>query len=82
MAWDELYNEPNDGQIIIRRNLLTLKFEFLVFIDISNIFKDKRQKALRLVEQLQKLNHPNLLAIEDNYQLLDSKKVQNGIILF
>jgi hypothetical protein len=44
--YDELYNEKADGQILIHRNPVTLQFEFLSFIEISNLFKDKRQKAI------------------------------------
>jgi len=47
MTFDELYNEPNDGQIIIRRNPLNLKFEFFTFIDLTNTHKDKKQQALK-----------------------------------
>ena len=44
--YDELYYEKADGQILIHRNPVTLQFEFLSFIEISNLFKDKRQKAI------------------------------------
>ena len=42
LCYDELYSEVMEGQVILRRNPLSLKFELLTFIDISNIFKEKK----------------------------------------
>ena len=42
MNFDELYNEKNEGMIVVQRNYLNNKFELLTFIDISNTFKEKR----------------------------------------
>jgi hypothetical protein len=79
---DELYNEKADGQILIRRSILNLKFEFLLFIDISNFFNDKRQKAIDMAELLNKLKHPNLLNLTADYILLDSDQEEKSILLF
>lgn len=48
-CYDELYSEVTEGQVVVRRNPLSMKFELLTFIDISNIFKEKKQKAIKVL---------------------------------
>ena len=79
--YDEIYTEKSDGQIILQRNLVNLKFEFYTFVDISNIYKEKRPKALKITKIISGFKHPNLLIIK-NYKLIPSAKMQRGIILF
>ena len=42
VSFDELYNESNEGMILIRRHPLSMKFQMQVFIDMSNIYKERR----------------------------------------
>lgn len=79
--YDEIYTEKSDGQIILQRNLVNLKFEFYTFVDISNIYKEKRPKAHKITKIISGFKHPNLLNIK-NYKMIQSAKMQGGIILF
>ena len=61
LNFDELYNgtdktaekgENDHGQILVQRNLLSHKFEFITFVDISGMTKDKKQKAIKTAKSL------------------------------
>ena len=41
--YDEIYTEKNDGQIILQRNLVNLKFEFYTLVD--NIIQKEEKVA-------------------------------------
>lgn len=61
---------------------MNLQFEFLLFVDISNIFKEKKQKAINLAQIYDNLNHPNLLNLTQKHILLDSQLSDTSLILF
>ena len=70
MNFDELYNEKIDGQIIIRRNQLNQKFEFLLFIETANMLDDKFELSLELSKKMDELNHPNILNLNCDHELM------------
>lgn len=87
---DTLYREPKDGMILLRKNnpnepqsgLLQNKLpdiELVTIIDLSNLWGDKNKLAQRMAEQLQNLNHRNLLNVTRQIQYLDNH-VQNGFL--
>lgn len=47
-------------------------------IDISTLYKEKRQKAIDRAVEYSKLQHPNLLCITEDFELLDN----SGTLLF
>ena len=61
---------------------MNLQFEFLLFVDISNLFKEKKQKAIQLAQIYDNLNHPNLLNLTQKQILLDSGNADTSLILF
>ena len=61
---------------------MNLQFEFLLFVDISNVFKEKKQKAIHLAQIYDNLNHPNLLNLTQKHILLDSQLSDTSLILF
>jgi len=61
---------------------VNLQFEFLLFVDISNLFKEKKQKAIQLAQIYDNLNHPNLLNLTQKQILLDSGNADTSLILF
>lgn len=74
MAHDELYSDPAEGLVLIRRNPLNMKFQTQTFIDVSSIFKDKRSKAVKEFKKYAEFRHPNIVQIDPNYLLLDTPK--------
>lgn len=54
----------------------------MLFIDMSNFFVDKRQKAIDVARVLNQLKHPNLLNLTADFMVLDSEKEKESILLF
>ena len=64
---DNLYREPKDGMISLRKNFDNNtnkpEIELVTLIDLSTLFDEKQKLAGKIAEQLCKLNHVNLLNI-------------------
>lgn len=81
-SFDELYNEANEGVILIRRNPLNMKFQMQVFIDMSNIFKERRERALQEFWRQSEIRHPHIFEIDQHYLVLDTPKAPRSLIYF
>ena len=64
---DNLYREPKDGMISLRKNFDNNankpEIELVTLIDLSTLFDEKQKLAGKIAEQLCKLDHVNLLNI-------------------
>ena len=81
LNFDELYYEAKDGQIVMQRNSLTLKFEFLTFIDMDNMLKEKKAKAIKVATSYNNLNNPNILNIT-KFEVLNTPHNSQAHIVF
>lgn len=79
---DTLYKEPKDGIISIKKNegkeyslliknLFIPEYELVTLIDLSTLWEDKQYQAGKIAEELQFLNHENLLNITRPIRYLD-----------
>lgn len=64
-GFDILYSEEGDGEILIETLSPALggQLRLITCVDISTLYKEKRQKAIEIAEEYSKLQHPNILSI-------------------
>lgn len=78
--FDILYSEEGDGEILVET--LPPKdgghLRLITCVDISTLYKEKRNKAIDIAKEYSKLQHRNLLCVTSNFDLLDN----NGTLLF
>lgn len=86
-GFDNLYREPKDGMISLRKNhgepqppqdqskyaQGVPEIELITLIDLSTLWEDKQNLASIIAEQLCTLNHPNLLNITRQLRYLDNQ---------
>ena len=61
--FDILYSEEGDGEILVEYSEETAQLNLITCVDISTLYKEKRQKAIDMANEFQKLKHPNLLCL-------------------
>ncbi|CDW74718.1 phosphatidylinositol-4-phosphate 5- [Stylonychia lemnae] len=76
--YDILYSEEGDGEILVEKSPDQKELQLITCIDISTLYKEKRTKAIDIAKEFQKLQHPNLLSILEEFKLLDN----SGTLLF
>jgi len=73
---DNLYREPKDGMICLRKNFeynnKIPPVELVTIIDLSTLWEDKQNLARKLADQLCMLNHRNLLNITRKLRYFDN----------
>lgn len=71
---DVLYFEPGDGEIFVYFDPQTNIPKMVTCIDISTLYKEKRTKAITIVNFLSQVKHPNLTYIYSHY-IVDEKLI-------
>ncbi len=78
--FDILYSEEGDGEILVESlpDEQGGHLRLVTCVDISTLYKEKRIKAIEIAKEYSKLQHPNILCVNSEFELLDN----NGTLMF
>jgi len=54
------------------------QLRLITCVDISTLYKEKRNKAIEIAKEYSKLQHPNILSMISEFELVDN----NGTLMF